>query len=334
MDNVTHSLTGLALARAGLNRAVPGAVLLLLLSANAPDIDIAALTRGSFRYFEAHRGYSHSLIGLPVLAAVCVVVSAVLLRRKLPWTRAYIVCTIGVASHLLLDWTNSYGVRLLLPFSSRWSHLDLNGLYDAWILAVLAFAAVWPWFARLVSREIGEKPASGRGTALAALVFFLLFDVSRTLLHAKAVDQLQARLYDGAPALQAAALPDSFSPLRWRGVVETVRTFRALDVSIGTPLDIESAQVFYKPSITPQLAELNRLQPFRYFLYFARFPVWSQQPAPLQNGIGRRYDLTDLRFGTPEAGAFHCIALMNQSGALLVNEFTFGSGRELGWTDR
>ena len=330
MDNVTHSLTGLALARAGLNRVSPGAVLMLILSANAPDSDIVALIGGQLRYFEAHRGYTHSLLALPFAAAACVLISSLVLRTKLPWWRAFGLCCIGVASHLLLDWTNSYGTRLLLPFSSRWFHLDLNGLYDAWILAALVFAAVWPWFSRLVSREIGEAPAAGRGTAIAALMFFLSFDITRALLHSKAVEELQARLYDDAPALQTAALPGSFNPLRWHGVAETARSYLSLDLRIGAPLDLDTAEVFYKPATTQELATVKATEPFRYFSYFARFPVWSEQPAALAMGLGRRFDLTDLRFGTPGAGSFHCIALLSPSGALLSNVFTFGTGTQTG----
>jgi len=51
MDNLTHTLTGLALSQAGLNRwyARPG--LLLIVAANIPDIDIVTITRGAFNYF-------------------------------------------------------------------------------------------------------------------------------------------------------------------------------------------------------------------------------------------------------------------------------------------
>lgn len=333
MDNITHSLTGLALARVGLNRMAPGAVLLLLLSANAPDIDIAALARGPLRYLEIHRGYTHSLLAMPLLAAISVLLTALILRRKLPWGSAYLLGCIGVASHLLLDWTNSFGVRLLLPFSSQWWHLDLNGLYDVCILAVLVFAAVWPLFGRLVSREIGEHPGSGRGTALLALLFFLFFDLGRFLLHRKATEQLEARLYDEAPPLQVSALPDSFSPIRWRGVVETSATYLLLDASVGSPLNLDAAQVFYKPQLTQELLKVKATEPFRYFSYFARFPAWSEQPAPLPAGMGRRFDLTDLRFGAPGAGSFHCIALVNQSGTIVKDQFTFGSGEQLGWAE-
>ncbi len=187
MDNITHSLTGLAMARAGLNRFSPHAMWLLLLSANAPDIDIVAASRGALPYLEAHRGYSHSLIGLPFMALLPVLVVAAVVRQKLPWLRAWLLCCIGVASHLMMDWTNSYGVRLMLPFSSRWFHLDLNNLYDGWIMAALAFAAIWPFFARLVSREIGARSSAGRGTAICALAFFVLFDCGRAVAHQRVI---------------------------------------------------------------------------------------------------------------------------------------------------
>src|SRR5579883_801236 len=155
MDNLTHSLTGLALARAGLDRFSPNATLLLLISANLPDIDIVALSQGQLRYLEIHRGYTHSLLFLPLMAFASLLIVAAICRRKLPWFRAWLLCTISIASHLLLDWTNSYGIRLLLPFSSRWFHLDLNSLTDFVVLGVLCFAALWPLLSRLVAAEIG-----------------------------------------------------------------------------------------------------------------------------------------------------------------------------------
>src|SRR5438270_3371438 len=153
MDNLTHSLTGFALSRAGLDRFCPRAVPLLVLSANAPDADIVALSAGGLRYFEAHRGYTHSFLLLPVLAVLPVLVVSAAFRQRLPWRQAWLLSCLGILSHLLIDSTNSYGVRLLLPFSSRWFYLDLNSLYDAWILAVLLLAALWPLFTLLVNRE-------------------------------------------------------------------------------------------------------------------------------------------------------------------------------------
>lgn len=333
MDNITHSLTGLALSRAGLNRFCPRALLLLVLSANAPDIDILALASNPFRYFEVHRGYSHSLLGLPFMAALSVLVTAVVYRQGLPWLKAWLICCAGVGSHLLLDWTNSYGIRLLLPFSSRWFHLDINSLYDGWILAILVFGAIWPYFSRLVSGEIGSRAPSGKGTAIFALCFFVLFDCARAILHAGAIGELQARVYDGAPPVEAAALPEPMTPLRWTGIVETTRDYRRMTVDVSAQLQPQNAEIFYKPALTPSLQRAEAAEPFRFFLYFARFPVWSQETVPLASGSGARLDLTDLRFGAPGRGSFHCIALENAQSRVLGTWLTFGPGTRLGRSD-
>jgi inner membrane protein len=330
MDNVTHSLTGLALARIGLHRFCPRATLLLILSANAPDIDILALTRSPLRYLELHRGFTHCLPCLPIVALLPVLVVAAIYRQKLPWLPAWFLCCIGVGSHLLIDCTNSYGVRLLLPFSSRWFHLDLNSLYDISILAVLVFAAIWPLFARLVTREIGAREPGGRATAIFALAFFVLFDCGRAILHARAVAQLQSRLWESAPPLEVAALPSPFTPLRWSGIVETAATYQTVAVNALAQLNIESAHTYYKPALTPAIESVERTEPFRYFLYFARFPVWSEQPVFMETGQGTRLDLTDLRFGVPAGGSFHCIALVMRDEVLQA-WFTYGASVDLGW---
>lgn len=337
MENVTHSLTGLALARIGLHRFSPHATLLLILSANAPDIDILALAQSPWRYFELHRGFTHSLPCLPILAILPVVVVAAIYRQKLPWLTAWLLCCIGVGSHILIDCTNSYGVRLLLPFSSRWFHLDLNSLFDISILAVLIFAAIWPLFARLVSSEIGARAPAGRATAIFALAFFVLFDCGRAALHARAIAQLNSRLWPAgkevlgaAPPLATAALPFPFNPFRWTGIVETTSSYESVDVNALAQLDIENARTYYKPTVTPALESAKRTELFGYFLYFARFPVWSEQPVFLEAGKGTRLDLSDLRFGAPGAGSFHCIALV-AGNQVLESWFTYGPGVNLGW---
>lgn len=330
MDNVTHSLTGLALARVGLHRFCPHGTLLLILSANAPDIDILALAQSPLRYFELHRGYSHSVVGLPILAILPVLVVAAIYRQTLPWLSAWALSCVGVGSHLLIDLTNSYGVRLLLPFSSRWFHLDLNSLYDVSILAVLIFAAVWPLFASLVTTEIGAREPAGRATAVFALAFFVLFDCGRAALHARAIAQLDSRLWEQAPPLETAALPFPFNPFRWTGIVETTSSYESVDVNALAQLDIENARTYYKPAVGPALESAKRTELFGYFLYFARFPVWSEQPVFLEAGQGTRLDLSDLRFGAPGAGSFHCIALV-AGNQVLESWFTYGPGVNLGW---
>src|SRR5665213_3085506 len=118
MDNLTHSLTGLMLSRAGLNRFYPRATLLLIVSANIPDIDFVAIVGGPLYYFEQHRGITHSIAAMPVMAFFSVLVACAVGRTMRGWAVAWAIGMVGVASHLLLDWTNTYGIRLLFPFSS------------------------------------------------------------------------------------------------------------------------------------------------------------------------------------------------------------------------
>lgn len=330
MDNVTHTLVGLALARTGLSRLAPGATAVLLLSANAPDIDIVALFWGQFDYFKIHRGYTHSFVALPIMAAICVLVTLPFLRTRRRWIVLWALGCIGVLSHLLLDWTNSYGIRLLLPFSSQWFHLDISSLTDTVVLVVLFLAAIWPWFSGLVSQEIGERPVRGRKSAIAALAFFALFEIARASLHARAQAELEARLYRGENPIAVSALPHATNPLAWTGIVEMPDNFTRLPTNVMENLDPDRGQVFYKPKYDRAIKAALLTEPFRYFVYFARFPVWSEEPITLPAGHGTRVELTDLRFGEPGAGGFHAVSLIDNRGVVLDSDFTFGSGVNLG----
>jgi inner membrane protein len=331
MDNLTHSLTGLAMARCGASEISPRAMLLLLLSANAPDIDVVAAPWGALRYLEIHRGYTHCLLALPLMAALSVLATAAIYRQRLPWLRAWFLCCLGVASHLLLDWTNSYGVRLFLPFSSRWAHLDINSLTDGIILLVLLLAAVWPWFAGLVSWEIGSRQRPHvRATSVAALAFFTLFDLGRLLLHGWAIAQLNSRIYDGAVPRKVAALPTTFNPFLWTGIAETDESFAEIDVPALHELDPDTATIVHKQRFDSAIDAARKSEPFRYFQYFARFPVWTQEPVTLPNEPAVRVELTDLRFGSPGDGSFHCVALVDRTGKVIESVFTFGSGASIG----
>src|ERR1039458_1415859 len=133
MDPLTHTVTGLFLSRIGLKRWTPMATPLLLLAANAPDIDIVTAAGGPLSYLHYHRHITHSLLAMPLVALGTVALVRLVSRKKIHWMGAFFAALIGVATHLLLDLSNTYGVRLLLPFSERWLRLDLLNVFDLWI---------------------------------------------------------------------------------------------------------------------------------------------------------------------------------------------------------
>ncbi|MFN2531242.1 MAG: metal-dependent hydrolase [Pyrinomonadaceae bacterium] len=146
MDNLTHSLVGLTAAKAGLEKLSPGATAVCLLAANAPDADIVVLLFGDrWAFLQHHRGLSHSIIGTACLALILPLVfylfdKTIAYMRSRPATvklrQLLIVSIVVSATHPLLDWTNNYGIQLLLPWSSRWFYGDLVFIVDPliWIL--------------------------------------------------------------------------------------------------------------------------------------------------------------------------------------------------------
>ena len=224
MDNLTHTLTGLMMARAGLGKTSPrGGALMLMLAANIPDADVLwSGLPGGLRYFEYHRGYTHSLALAPVMALAVLGLARWWGKASIHW-RSYLACLAGVLSHLALDLTNVYGVRLLLPFSSRWLRLDINNIVDPWILLILVLAIAAPALAGLVSSEIaGRKSSSPKyAWAVFALCAIVAYDGFRLAAHQRAIAVMAARLYGGVQTPRFTALPDTIDPLRWRGIVET-----------------------------------------------------------------------------------------------------------------
>ncbi|HEY9404599.1 MAG TPA: metal-dependent hydrolase, partial [Pyrinomonadaceae bacterium] len=150
MDNLTHTLLGLTAAKAGLERLSPGATVVCLVAANAPDADIVAAFGGSWFYLKHHRGITHSIVGTLAIALVIPLLFyagdriVARLRRGAPRVRAggLVVASLLVsASHPLMDWTNNYGVRPLLPWDGRWFYGDLVFIVDPWLWLSLGGAS-------------------------------------------------------------------------------------------------------------------------------------------------------------------------------------------------
>lgn len=151
MDNLTHSLVGLTAAKAGLEKLSPGASALCVLAANSPDIDIVVLIfEGRWAYLHHHRGITHSLVGAAVLALALplafylndLIIAQI--RKREPQVRLtglLIASILTTATHPLLDWSNNYGIRFLLPWNAQWSYGDFTFVVDPFIWMVLGAVA-------------------------------------------------------------------------------------------------------------------------------------------------------------------------------------------------
>src|ERR1017187_130481 len=272
MDNLTHTAVGLFLSRIGLGRWSPRATSIVLIAANIPDIDVVTAAGGSLNYLAYHRHLTHSLLLMPVMALAAVVAVRLAGRKPVRWTGAFFAALIAVASHLALDWTNVYGIRLLLPFSSQWLGADTTSVVDPWIWAVLALGIAGPFLARLVGAEISSGSAHvqhhGRGFAWFALLVVLLYDCGRGVLHTRAVASLAAHMYNGAVPLRVAAMPDALNPLKWRGIIETPGAYVIQDLNVAVNTESARSTIFHKPDPEPAIEAARRTATFQGFLRF------------------------------------------------------------------
>jgi inner membrane protein len=181
VENLCHTLVGGALARAGLDRLSPLATPTMLVAANLPDADCVSLFWGDLAYLEHHRGVTHGVPGLlvqaPLLAGAVVLLDRLVFRRRREggaparFVPLLVVALVGLLSHLLLDFTNSYGVKPWLPFDRTWYYGDIVFIVDPWLWLALGGAlflgarrswrATAAWLALLAVLAAGVALAPG-----------------------------------------------------------------------------------------------------------------------------------------------------------------------------
>jgi inner membrane protein len=316
LEPITHFLTGACLGRAGLNRKTALATLTLTLAAEAPDLDVVGgLVRGSTFGFAHHRGFTHSFLGVPIDAAAVVGFVYLIWRLRgrktndpnLPprWGLLFLYACLSGLSHILLDFTNNYGVRPFWPFSERWYSWDIVFIAEPVMWALLILGLVLPGFFALIDREVGARRHGPRGrvAAIVALAGIVLMWGLRDYEHRRAVNALEARTYEGADPLRASAYPRYIDPFHWDGVVETPAFIALAPVdSLGPEVDPQGKmEIRYKQEETDITRAAKNSYAGRVFLAWAQYPVTETEVLqPPQEGYIVRF--VDLRYaGIPRA---------------------------------
>jgi inner membrane protein len=314
MEPVTHFLTGACLGRSGFNRKTAYATLAMTLAAEAPDIDILWGFRGPVAELQHHRGITHTLIGAPAMALLVTGFVWIVwrLRRKDPilaprWFLIWLFALIADLSHILLDFTNNYGVRPFFPFNPHWYAWSIVFIFDPWIFLALLGALLLPAILGLADREIGakKKPFRGRAPAIAALSFILLWYGVRNAEHAHALELIQNGEYTREPLLRTAAEPYMIDPFHWHVLMETHDTYQLADVhTLNNQVTTDDTDVIYKPAVTPAVAAAKQSYLGKVYLDWSQWPLVDDRgmlPIPGTSIIPQpnwhTVEFQDLRFG-------------------------------------
>ena len=312
------------MGRSGLNRKTALATATLTLAAEAPDLDVFSRFWGSAFALNHHRGFTHSFLGVPLVAAVVVVFMYGIWRLRgrktrdphLPprWGLLFAYACLAGLSHILLDYTTSYGIRPFWPFSERWISWDIVSIVEPVLLVILILGLTVPALFSLINQEIGarrkDKGPPGRVAATVALAAVFAYWGLRDYEHRRAVAALDARTYNGADAIRVSAYPYMVNPFRWYGIAETPAFFARMNVdsmSLGSfvpEVDPEGTmQIRYKPEETPVTLAAKRTYLGRVYLSWAQYPITETeelQSDPAQsNRAAYLVRFRDLRYIYP-----------------------------------
>jgi inner membrane protein len=292
MDNLCHTLIGAALGEAGLKRTTRFGNATLMIASNLPDVDVLVFATATpsvaFR-----RGWTHGILAdallPPLLTAVMLFVAS---RRSAgedtshgPAVRPLqllLLSYIGVLLHVLMDLLNTYGVRLLMPFSQRWFYGDVLFIIDPWLWLTLGAGI---WLARY-----RRAPNWSRASLVLAASYVLAMLVGARAARAEIIDRWQQ--VEGQPPRALMVGPMLVTPLRRQIIIDAGNHYET-GVFTWQPRNIrfDFADVA-KNADDPRVAVAREAPNIRAFLIWSRFPFWSIDPVQR----GTRVTVGDMRF--------------------------------------
>jgi len=297
MEPITHFLTGACIGRAGLNRKTAYATLAAVLAAEAADIDMLWSFAGPVEGLKHHRGFTHTFIAVPVVAAAAVGLVWLWDRwrqsrrarkagspsqsEKAPpqirWGWLYLTALLSALSHLMLDWTNNYGLRPFFPFNPHWyaGSFVLIAEPVLWVLFILAL--VMPWLFGLVGGEIGARREQfrGRGWAIFALTGMVLLWGWRWAEHGRARMLAENAQIATDPVNRMALEPYMVNPFRWHAILETADYYQTAEIDTRTGEIVSNRQtdVLFKPSMTTATEAAKRTSLGQVYLDWGSWAV-------------------------------------------------------------
>ena len=289
MDNLCHTLTGAAFGEAGLKQRTRFGTAALMIASNLPDVDVLVYVTET-PAVQFRRGWTHGVLAqafLPVVLTAIVIAADRLRpgRGPVPARPGALLALsyLGVIVHVAMDWLNTYGVRLLMPFSGRWFYGDAVFIVDPWLWLVLAAGVL------LARRR--RVPAAARVALAVAGVYVLAMVWSARAARTVVLEAWTVQRGHPPEALMVGPAP--IDPLRKIVIVDAGAryengTFRWR----GERLSLDGPLVPTHEA-DPAVVRARAHPTIRAILVWARFPYYQVSPAP----EGTRVTLSDLRFG-------------------------------------
>jgi inner membrane protein len=287
MDPLTQGVLGASLPQStARGRHAAAAGLLGFFAGMAADLDVLIRSdTDPLLFLEYHRQFTHALVFIPVGGTLCALVLHYLIgrRRHLSFSQSWLFCTLGYATHALLDACTTYGTMLLWPFSDAryaWNTISIiDPLFTLPILVAVLLGARFerPLFARL---------------ALFWAVGYMALGLSQrneavSMGHALAAER-------GHRPVRLEAKPSFANILVWKIVYETDDRFYVDAVRARFAPRVFSGDSVQKLDIDRDMPWLDRssqqardIERFRWFSngYIARDPLFENRVIDIRYSI-------------------------------------------------
>ena len=287
-----------------------------MIGANIPDLDAVAYFLGPAADLEWRRGWTHGVLAVVVLPFL--LTGALLLfhratRRGRRWSadsaavprQLLLLSFIAVLSHPLLDALNTYGVRLLMPFSDEWFYGDTLFIVDPWLLLVLSLGLYYSARRKKTKRGEAARPV---WLALGAVALYV-GAMAISGIEARKILTREVAAGPRADGYDVMAGPVPLDPTVRSFVIEQgeyyrVGTFRWLDqpyVDRDEVLTFPRGRPMHRAAAAATESLLGRR-----FLGWARYPTFEVQ----QLGEDRfMVHIVDLRYARRPGDGFGTISI-------------------------
>jgi inner membrane protein len=307
MFNSTHTFVGLAIARTGADKWAPYGGLTAVIASNLPDIDIVTAAAGTTTYIDYHRGFTHTLLGVPVLSLLFAVAMYSVSRE---FFRTFVVALIAMATHPALDYANTYGLRPFLPFQDTWYYGDVLFIIDPYIDLIF-----------LLGILAGSSFRSQRKVmAWISLALVIAYIGARVELHSMAASHMAEFAQQTPAAEQWAVFPTILNPMLWTGIIQTkteVMT-RRLNARSGIQGGVDRLSRGPSSGIVESAAKTKSAD---VLLRFSRFPVARVEDF---GSGGYRVRFFDFRFYNDISGtALGAEIILDESLHVLKENLSF-----------
>lgn len=297
MGPITHMMIGVGIGALSGQTVTPYNPIYCatVMGALMPDLDIVTMLKSNLTLIRHHRGATHSFGGILVISAI--IAGILYIDFGGPVLSYFFWALAGALSHVLTDYLNSYGTRLLWPFSSRPFAGNLLMFKDPYLTAmfvpILIFytSPFWP--------------------AVAAFVLGFIYLLLRWKMRSRA-EQIITEKYALSPGKEKlAVMPALQGHASWDFLIEGPR-----EILMGTwnffNGKIDNLRSLERKADTPLIKKALQSGPgriFRQFTSYYHISYWEEK--------GKYFvKLMDLRFKNKTDFFYKAVLIFNQHQSL------------------